>query len=145
MNIDNSGGSDIMSMRGDDVSEIIKLGKINTQLLEKEFGILKTDEIIVTNERIEHIKSHHPEDYELFEKYGKKTVEQPDRIIRDCKNDGTVFMIKHLENTNLNVVGRLVLQSDDEKLKNSVMTFYRIRQKNLEKLEKKNKLLYKKE
>lgn len=52
------------------MSEINKLGKINTHLLEQEFGSLKTDEIIVTNERITHIKERHPEDYELFKKYG---------------------------------------------------------------------------
>ncbi len=135
----------IISMRSDNVAEIIKLGTICTQPLEKEFGILQTDEIIITNERINHIKLRHPEDYKLFQKYGVETVEQPDIIIKDCKNEGTVFMIKQLENTNLNVVCRLVLQSDDGNLKNSVMTFYRIRQKNLEKLEKKNKLLYNKE
>ncbi len=52
-------------------------------------------------------------------------------------------MVKRLQNTNLNVVARLVLDDDDEKRKNSVMTFYRIRNKNLMKLENKNKLLYK--
>ncbi len=143
--LDKSVKNDIINVRGDDLAEIIKLGKIDTQLLKKEFGDLKTDEIIITNERIAHIKLHHPEDYKLFEKYGVNTVEQPDRIIKDCKNKGTVFMIKQLENTNLNIVSRLVLTDDDDNLKNSVMTFYRIRQKNLEKLEKKNKLLYKKE
>ena len=38
------------------MAEIIQLGKINTTPLEKEFGKLKTDEIIITNERIDHIK-----------------------------------------------------------------------------------------
>ena len=43
--------------------EIQSLGNINTQVLEKEYGKIQTDEIIVTNERIEHIKERHPEDY----------------------------------------------------------------------------------
>ena len=46
------------------MAEIFKLGTINTQPLEEEFGKLKTNEIIVTDEHIEHIISHHPEDYE---------------------------------------------------------------------------------
>lgn len=54
------------------MSEIRNLGKINTKILEKEFGKIQTDEIIVTNERIDHIKERHPEDYNLFEKYGKE-------------------------------------------------------------------------
>lgn len=84
------------------MSELHNLGKINVQILEQEFGKIQTDEIIVTNERIEHIKERHPEDYALFEKENKK-------------------------------------------LKNSVMTFYRIRRRNLKKLIDKNRLLYKKE
>ena len=92
-----------------------------------------------------HIKERHPEDYELFEKYGKDSVENPDFIIKDGKHDGTVFMVKKLQETNLNVVVRVVLETDKEGLKNSVMTFYRIRERNLRKLIDKNSLLYKKE
>lgn len=127
------------------MTEIHSLGKINTEVLEKEFGNIQTDEIIVTNERIEHIKERHPEDYALFEKYGKESVASPDLIIKDVKNKGTVFMVKRLPETNLNVVVRVVLETDDSKLKNSVMTFYRIRERNLRKLVEKNGLLYKKE
>lgn len=127
------------------MTEIIRLGKLNARLLEAEFGKLKTDEIVITNERIHHIRVRHPNDFSFFEQYGTETVENPDMIIKDCKNAGTVFMIKRLRNTNLNTVVRLALNADEEKLKNSVMTFYRIRDKNLIKLEKNNKPLYKKE
>ena len=127
------------------VTEIRNLGKINIEVLEKEFGKIQTDEIIVTNERIDHIKERHPEDYDLFEKYGEESVSSPDLIIKDIKHQGTVFMVKKLPETNLNVVVRVVLETDDSKLKNSVMTFYRIREKNLKKLIEKNGMLYKKE
>ena len=121
------------------------LGKIDIKLLKKEYGKILTDEIIVTNERISHIKERHPEDYSLFEKYGRESVTSPDLIIKDVKHCGTVFMIKKLPETNLNVVVRVVLETDDSNLKNSIMTFYRIRNKNLKKLIEKNRLLYKKE
>lgn len=127
------------------VIKIQNLGKINTKVLEKEFGKIQTDDIIVTSERIDHIKERHPEDYDLFEKYGRECVSAPDLIIKDIKNKGTVFMIKKLPETNLNVVVRVVLETDDSKLKNSVMTFYRIRERNLKKLIEKNGMLYKKE
>ena len=127
------------------MAEIQSLGKINIQILEKEYGKIQTDEIIVTNERIIHIKERHPEDYKLFEKYGRESVSSPDLIIKDKKHCGTVFMVKKLSETNLTVVVRVVLETDDSKLKNSVMTFYRIREKNLKKLIEKNSLLYKKE
>lgn len=54
-------------------------------------------------------------------------------------------MVKKLPDTNLNVVSRLALDTDESGLKNSVMTFYRIRDRNLKKMIKKNTLLYKKE
>lgn len=128
-----------------DVAIIRYLGRIDTTSLEKEFGKIRTDEIIVTNERLNHIKERHPEDYDLFEKYGKDSVENPDFVIKDGKHDGTVFMVKKLQETNLNVVVRVVIETDKEGLKNSVMTFYRIRERNLRKLIDKNSLLYKKE
>ena len=65
-----------------------------------------------------------------------------DEIIVDPKHEGTVFIIKHLEGTNLNVIIRLALSSDKHGLKNSVMTFFRIRDKNLKKLRKRGKVLY---
>ena len=143
--VDKSDKNDIIKIGSDNVAEIIKLGKIDIQPLEKEFGKLQTDEIIITNERIEHIKLRHHEDYELFEKYGMSTVQSPDVIIKDHKNKGTVFMVKKLTETNLNVVARLVLYDDNPNHINSVMTFYRIRNKNLIKLENRNKILYKRE
>lgn len=144
--VDNSDESDIIEETGsDDVAEIIELGKLDTQPLEIEFGKLKTDELIVTNERIEHIKSRHPEDFNLFEKYGLSVVVEPDFIIKDEKNVNTVFMVKKLENTNLNLVVKIILETDEKDLKNSVMTFYRIRERNLKKLVDRNKTLYKSE
>lgn len=123
--------------------EFTALGKLNTKPLTEEFGEFYTDEVIVTDERLKHIKTHHPEDYELFEQYGKDTVLSPDEILVDNKHPATVLMIKHLPDSNLNVVVRLALDPDHPDYKNSIMTFYRIRESNLAKLRKKSKTLYK--
>lgn len=127
------------------MAEIKKLGKLNAQLLEHEFGKLATDEVVVTDERMAHIVSRHPEDVALFRQYARETVEQPDLIIKDEKNADTVFMVRRLAETNLNVVVRLSLETDEDGRKNSVMTFYRIRSKNLQKLMRRHKMLYKRE
>lgn len=127
------------------MAEILFLGNIKLSVLEKEFGKLQTSEIIITSERITHIKERHPTDYELFVTYGQQCVQDPDYIIRDSKNRNTVFMIKKLPDTNLNVVSKLALDMDKNGLKNSVMTFYRIRERNLQKLKNKNAILYRKE
>lgn len=127
------------------MGEVRSLGNINISILEKEFGKIQTSETIVTSERIGHIKERHQIDYELFERYGAECIQNPDYIIKDNKNEGTVFMVKKLPDTNLNVVSRLALDTDKRGLKNSVMTFYRIRDRNLKKLIEKNALLYKNE
>lgn len=110
----------------------ISLGHINTSLLEKTFGKIPTSEIIVTDERLAHIRERHQIDFKLFEKYAAECVENPDFIIKDNKHPNTIFMIKKLPDTNLNVVSKLALDAHKNGLKNSVMTFYRIRQRNLE-------------
>lgn len=125
--------------------EIKPVGSLDLTPLQNTFGSIRTDKVIVTNERIDHIKGHHPEDYALFEQFGTQAVENPDFIIQDTGRDGTIFSVLKLPKTNLNVVIRLVLDTDNPKHLNSVITFYRIREKNLRKLIAKHKLLYKRE
>lgn len=127
------------------MNRAVRLGKINIKLLEEEFGKITTDEVIINYEQLAHIQKRHPCDYELFREYASETVRNPDIIIKDCKNKGTVFMVKRIGETNLNAIVRLVLVDDDQDYLNSVMTFYRIRTKNLIKLKNKNKILYKSE
>lgn len=119
------------------------LGKIRVDLLEREYENLQTDDIIITNERLEHIKEQHQIDYALFERYGREVVQEPDIIIKDEKHIATVFMIKRFININLNAVVRVAMGTDSGELKNSVMTFYRIRESNLTKLINKNKVIFK--
>ena len=78
----------------------------------------------------------------MFERYAGELVSSPDILLKDRKNEGTIFAVKKLPDTNLNVVIRLVLDTDESSLKNSVMTFYRIRDKNLKKLMERNPILY---
>ena len=75
------------------MAELRVLGRIDERALKEEFGDLQTAEVIVTEERIKHIWERHPQDVELFELYGQETVVEPDIIIKDMKNEGTVFMI----------------------------------------------------
>lgn len=125
--------------------QIYEMGCIDVQIFKDKFGDIQTDKVILTEERLEHIKNHHPQDILLFSEYGKECVQYPDLILADSKNIGTVFMIKKVADTNLNVVIRLVLAKDDNSFKNSIMTFWRIRDKNVQKLLTKGELLYKKE
>ena len=88
------------------------LGKIDINSLIQTFGEIQTDEVIVTDERIRHIIERHLQDYKLFLEYGVFAVTNPDYIIKDGKCDGTIFMIKRLIDTNINVVVRVELSTD---------------------------------
>ena len=120
------------------------LCELNCSFVGSDFGRLNTYEVVLTEERAEHIRTRHPEDYKLFERYGVQTITDPDLVLRDEKNPNTVLMFRRISETNLNTVIRLsVSGEDDVNIKNSVMTFYRVRDKNLKKLEIKNKTVYK--
>ena len=123
------------------------IGTLRTDYLDKEFGKITTDEIIITEEREEHIKLRHPADYDIFLQFGSTVIMDTDIVIRDVSHEGTVFMIKRLEDSNLNVVVRIALSCDNPEYKNSVMTAYRLREKNLVKLIRKccGNIIYKKE
>lgn len=145
--VDKSGTSDIidtgkLETGGQGVRYI---GNITRTVFEPEFGTLKTTEVVLTDERKHHIMEHHPNDFELFDQNCEEIIKNPHIVLKDEKNTNTVFMIRHIEDTNVNVVVKIATQDDQQHPKNSVMTSYRIRDKNLKKLEKKNKVLYKSE
>lgn len=120
---------------------LLEVGKIDLNLLDNEFENIVSDKVIITDERRKHILDNHKDDYEIFNMYVKKIISELDLIIKDCKNENTIFMIKRLIGTNLNAIIKLSIESNRL---NSIMTFYRMRDKNLIKL-KKNKIIYKKE
>lgn len=119
--------------------------ELNTTYLENEFGKLSTKELILTYERDAHIKERHGKDYELFHQCVFDVVEIPDLILKDSKNKNTVFYIKYIEETNINIVIRLSLETDNSDYKNSVITAYRLGAKNLKRFKKNYKILYKRE
>ncbi|MBE6741928.1 MAG: hypothetical protein E7570_06440 [Ruminococcaceae bacterium] len=116
--------------------------KLNTKYLQDEFGALATDELILTFERDEHIKERHKDDYQLFHQCVIDVIRIPDVILKDSKNQNTVFYIKYIEETNLNIVVRLSLETENSGRKNSVITSYRLGKKNLKRFMKNNKTLY---
>ena len=121
------------------------IGKIDKNIFEKEFGKIQSEDVVLTDERRQHIKERHTNDYDLFQEHHKEILESPDIVLKDLKNDNTVFMIKHIEGTNMNVVIKLSIYEDEKHPKNSIMTAYRMRDKNVKKLERNNKMLYKRE
>lgn len=128
-----------------DSKEFQYICNLNTECLENEFGKLSTDELILTYERDSHIKERHENDYKIFHKCVCDVIEIPDLILKDSKNENTVFYIKYIEETNINIVVRLSLETSDNNYKNSIITAYRLGAKNLKRFRKNYKTLYNRE
>ena len=73
----------------------------------------------------------------MFDQNCEEIIKHPHLVIKDEKNDNTIFMIRHIEDTNVNVVVKIATVDDEKHPKNSIMTSYRIRNRNVKKLKKK--------
>ena len=128
----------------------LRMGSVDRATLERRFGKLKTDETILTVNRVEHIQERHPDVYPYFEEYGSEIVRTPDVIVADPKNEKTVLMLGKKGDVWLNLAVRLATEDDEERItKNSIITCMRLRERNaqkvIEKAENEGRLLYKKE
>jgi hypothetical protein len=140
--------------RKKEVKEEVKIkdsevkGRIKKEVkdvVEKEFGELNTDKVILRDERIEHIKERHPEIVEIIKKYSKDIIENPDYILKDNKNIDTIWHIKEIDKNKINAVIKLSIKEKQEHkgYLNSIITGYPITEKRLEKHLSKLKILYK--
>lgn len=105
-----------------------------------------TDEVILTEERIQHIKERHPNDYERFCSYIPAIIKNPDYIIEANKSN-TAVVLKEIEDRGekFKLVLRIAVQSDPEGYKNSIITFWHIGDTTWNKTLKNKAILYKKE
>ena len=122
------------------------IGRINRAIYGCVTNDIQTDEVIVTERQIEHIKERHPNDYERFGKHFKVIVESPDYIIETNKPN-TALILKEIvdDGEKFKTVLRLVTSSDDPNYKNSIITFMKIDDKEWNRLLKNKKILYKSE
>ena len=123
-----------------------EIGKIDVAIYRCVTPQIITDKVIITEERIEHIKERHPGDYERFFAYIPQIVADPDYIIAD-KRPNTAIVLKEIiesgEHFRLSL--RLVIPEDNPGYKNSVLTFLKIREKEWNRLINNKTVLYKKE
>lgn len=122
------------------------IGKINREIYSCVTKNIRTDEVIITDERIAHIKAHHPDDFEKYCGYMRQIVEQPEYIIESNKSHTALILKSFIEDDKqFKTVLRLVTSEDDENFKNSIITFMKIDEKEWRRLIKNKKNLYKSE
>lgn len=123
------------------------VGKIDRDIYKCVTENISTDEVIITDERIEHIIERHPNDYETYYGYLKQIVENPDYII-EANKPNTAMILKEIiisEEKKFKTVLRLKTSVDNPEYKNSVITFMKINEKEWSRLIRNKKILYKKE
>lgn len=107
--------------------EVHTIGRINKNIYKCVTEDIVTDEVIITDERITHIKERHPNDYERFFSYIPDIIGNPDYIIEATKPN-TAVILKEIENQGekFKLVLRLKVKNDPAEYKNSIMTFWHI-------------------
>lgn len=121
------------------------IGKIDKRKIGKYSTKIITEDVILTDERKKHIYENHVKDYEIIIRNIDRVVLNPNEVLEDYKNKDTLLFIDKLKSNNLNVVVKLSTTNNEEHPQNSIMTAWIVRDKNLKKLRKKNKIIYKSE
>lgn len=119
------------------------IGKIDVEKYRCVTNDITTDEVIITDRQVEHIKERHPNDYERYFHYVEQIIQDPDYILEANKPD-TAFVVKHINENGCNyqLILRLKTSSDPEAYKNSVITFLRIDDRKWKKYLRNKKILY---
>ena len=124
---------------------MLYIGKLNKSIIGEYGDKIVTSDVILTDERKLHIYKKHFLDFDIILNNLYKAVMNPDEILDDLKNENTLMYIYKLQQHNLNVVVKLNTVNSNKDLKNSIMTAWLIREKNLKKVRRKNRIIYKNE
>lgn len=98
------------------------IGKIDKSKIGLYSEKIKTEMVVLTDERKQHIYQSHPKDYKKIIENIDRIVLNPDEVIQDMKNKDTIFLIGRLERDNLNVIVRLNTNNSKQHPQNSVMS-----------------------
>lgn len=122
------------------------IGRINRDKYSVVSSDIRTDEVIISNERITHIMERHPNDYERYAHHIGEMLESPQYIIADPVPNTAVVLHEFVENDErFRLILKLAVVGDEEYKKNSVITFLKISEKKFKKYLRNKKILYKSE
>lgn len=107
---------------------------------------ITTDEVVITPERVQHIKDRHPGDYERYFRYIKEIVEEPDYIL-EANKPNSALVLKHIEENgkNYKMILRLKTSCDSDEYRNSIISFQKVEEKRYTRYTNSEKVLYKRE
>ncbi len=141
---------------GEDANQILRSGKSGVTVhtigkidIEKYSAVstnIRSDEVVITDERIQHIKDRHPNDYERYSRYIGEMLSQPQYILEDNVPNTAVILQEFAErDENFRLILKLAVVGDAAHKKNSVITFLKVSKKKFDKYIRNKKILYKSE
>lgn len=123
------------------------IGKLDKKLYNCIASDIVTDEVIITDERIAHIKERHPGDYDTIKWFLKEAIKAPDYILRDKNYDNTGLILKLIEKENLRfqLILKIQISVNNIEFKNSIISAWKISEKRWDNYLKNKNILYKRE
>ena len=122
------------------------IGKIYRNIYKCVTPDIRTEEVIISDTQIQHIKNRHPNDYENYFKYAEIIISKPDYIL-EANKPNTTFILKHIEDADksFEMILRLQTSNDIKNYKNSIITFLKVEEKRYNRYLRTKKILYKSE
>lgn len=127
-------------------TDVHTIGKINTDIYKCIAEDVVTDEVIITDERIAHIKERRGEAF--YERYARcfgEIIENPDYIFKDKENTALICKRYIDDGKYVNIALRLITSTDNPEYKNSIITAIGENEKRFRQRLRNNTPLYKKE
>ena len=122
------------------------VGKINRDIYSCITKDIITDEVIITDNQIQHILERHPEAYKEVIDYLSEIIWEPDFIMED-KHNNTGLIIKKIKTGKeyTQIVLRICTSGDNPNYKNSIISCWKISERRLQNYLRNKTILYKKE
>lgn len=130
---------------GEHTAVIHSLGTLNWKIYDCITTKHTTNEVIITEEQVIHIRERHPEAYSDILVYIKDILSDPDYIFRDKRPNTGLVVKKMVNGENSLLVLKIMTPEDQKEYKNSVITSWKITEKRLNNYLRNKDVIYKKE
>ena len=118
---------------------------LNIDFYRAVLSEIASDEVIITERAIEHIKKEHPGDYENYSKYFPEIITAPNYILAANKPNRAMLLKEiEVEERKLKLILQIKTSSEPAEYKNSVVTFNSISEKRYERYIRNGEILYEK-
>ncbi len=122
------------------------VGKIDRNIFSCITEDIVTDEVIITEKQIAHIRERHPNDYERYSGFFQEIISSPDYIL-EANKPNTAVLLKEIrdESEVFKTILKIATSIDEAGYKNSIITFMKIDTKEWNRLLRNKRILYKRE